>query len=183
MLGTQSTTGSLPGMLGTQSTTGSLPGMLGIQSATGSLPGMLGDQSAAGSLPGMIGAQNMLLLQQQQRMFNPLFMTQTGLPNTGMGDMANSFMANNLALGAGLNPNLQAGQIPQLNPLLFQQLQVSHANMAGVGNMNPLGTFPSLGRGQPINPSAAGLVPGMLPLLQHLSAGRAGRGSSQCNNQ
>lgn len=137
-------------------------------------------QSATGSLPGMLGAQNMAFLQQQQRMMNPM-MTQTGLPTSGMGDMTNSVMAGNIGFGMGLNPNFQPGLLPQLNPLLFQFPSAHSANIPGLDNMQHMAPMQNIGRGQVLNPSSIGILPGLLPLVQNLSAGR-GRGSGS-NNQ
>jgi hypothetical protein len=148
------------------------------QSMAGSLPGMLGTNMAAtGNIAGMMGLQNMAYAQQQQQFFNPLLFGQTGLPQSGMGDLSNT-MAGNFNMGAGLNPGL----LPQLNPLLFQLQNTSTSNMTGVSNTNSFGSMSTFGRGQSFNPTSVGILPGLLPLLQNLSLGR-GRGSGAGNNQ
>lgn len=152
------------------------------------------NQSTMGCLPGMLGAENLVLMQQQhQRLLNQMLLAQAGLPPTGMGDMSNTVLSGSTVLGRGINPNFHAGRelnqnfqpglLPNMNPLVFQLQTAQGANnVAGVGEVGHVPSVQNSGRGHALNPSSVGILPGLLPLLQNLSAGR-GRGYSSFSNQ
>lgn len=132
----------------------------------------LGNQSTTGSYTGIMGNP---AFAQQQTFMNPFLMPQPGTDMTGVTQMMAS-----MGLNQGFATNLGSFQMPAFNPFLFpgNNLAISGAS----SNMNPFGSLPTFGRGQPMNSGNIGILPCLLPLVQNLSAGR-GNGRGVGNNQ
>lgn len=150
---------------------------------TDTIPQSVQQENKSLPVQGMMG--NMTFAQ-QQGMLNS-YLLQGLVP--GISDMHNANLGLLPGVVPGLAPNVTPGLLPQFNPFLIHQLQSQLETTTGFGPLTAhmsqlslqLGTMPTfVGRGQMLNPSSVGLLPGLLPLVQKLSlAGRgSGRGST-----